>query len=95
MIDHLTMMECTNRLYLRTLRALLSYLDGVVYTPEIEITEERLMQLTPQDIVRYFNFRAYGTATPTETDRPTETRSNSLYYWKKAISGCLPNRHIP
>ena len=24
-----------------------------------------------------------------------ETRSNTLYYWKKALSGCLPNCHIP
>ena len=54
----------------------------------------RLVQLTPGDIVRYFNFRAYGTERPTEVDRPMETRSNTLYYWKKALSGCLPNRHI-
>ena len=80
-------METTNRLYLRTLRALLSHLDGIAYTPEHEITQERLLQLPPYDIVRYFNFRAYGTERPTEGDRPMETRSNTLYYWKKALSG--------
>ena len=85
----------TNKLYLRTLRALFSYLDGIVYAPDHEIPQERLLQLTPDDIVRFFNYRAYGTAAPTETDRPTETRSNTLYYWKNALSGCLPNRHIP
>ena len=53
------------------------------------------MQLTPDNIVRYFNFRAYGTECPTDGDQPMEIRSNTLYYWKKALSGCLPNRHIP
>ena len=88
-------MEGSNCLYLRTLRALLSHLDGILYTPEHEITRDRLSQLTPDDIVKYFNFRAYGTPTPSETDRPMNTRSNTLYYWKKALSGCLPNKHIP
>ena len=88
-------MDGTNRLYWPTLRALLSYLDGFVYTPNHEITLDRLQQLTPDDVVKYFNFRAYGTGQPTERDRPMNTRSNTLYYWKKALSGCLPNRHIP
>ena len=88
-------MATINRLYLRTLRTFLSHLDAIEYTQETEITQERLVQLTPADIVRYFNFRAYGTERPTEGDRPMETSSNPPYYWQKALSGCLPNRHIP
>ena len=59
-------METTNRLYLRTLQALLSHLDAIQYTQETEITQEQLVQLTLADIVQYFNFRAYGTERPTE-----------------------------
>ena len=57
-------------------------------------TDEELNQIVPVDIVNYFNLRAYGTENPTEGDRPTETRSNSLKYWKKALSAFMPNRHM-
>ena len=41
---------------------------------------------TPKMIVEYFRMAAYGTENPRESDYPTLLRSNTLLYWKKAMS---------
>jgi len=47
---------------------------------------EVLQCITPKMIVEYLRMAAYGTETPQESDCPTLLRSNTLLYWKKAIS---------
>lgn len=81
--------------YSDTLRAFLGYLDGCTYQRDHVFTEERLSRIVPEEIVRFFNSKAYGCPHPTQNDRPTKGRSSALYYYKKAISQCLPNKHIP
>eukprot|EP00977_Amphora_coffeiformis_P002634 scaffold505_cov179-Amphora_coffeaeformis.AAC.3 len=81
--------------YKSNLMALLSYLDGVVYPANEEVLQERLLQLTLDNIVQYFKFKVYGSANPGPNDNPTQGCSSSLYYDKKAISFFIPNKHIP
>ena len=42
------------------------------------ITETELLSITPQDIVRYFNIKAYGVEEPGEGDFPCKCRSGTL-----------------
>ena len=57
------------------------------------LSQELLLQITPKHIVEYFNFRAYGVREPTEDDRPTQARSSTLMYTKKALSKFMPRKH--
>ena len=62
------------------------------FSNDYEFTEAELQALTPNDIYRYFKFRAYGDADINEdTANPTEARSNAVKFWKKAISYFMPN----
>ena len=88
-------MARTKNCYKSVLRKFLEYIDGIEYPPGHDIPQARLVAITPEELVRYLNFKAYGTPSPSEADRPTIGRANSLWYIKKAISGCLPNKHIP
>jgi len=53
--------------------------------------EAELINVTPDDIVKYMSFSAYGTATPGPDDRPTNWRSDTAEFAKKAISHYMPN----
>jgi hypothetical protein len=71
----------------------MSYHDNIEHGRDAEFEMEELAVITAEDIVRWFNFRAYGTPTPTDADRPRHARSNSLAYWKKALSSFFPNKN--
>ena len=45
-----------------------------------------LKSITPDDIVRWFNYLAFGTPNPTENKKPTGCRANTLYSNKKKLS---------
>lgn len=92
-IKELTTMSVSASKYKTTLTKFLSYTDGVNYPSNTEFTQERLQQITPEQIVAWFNHKVYGTPTPTVDDNPTLGRSNSLHYWKKALSYFIPNKH--
>ena len=81
--------------YKQNLRAFLCYIDGITYEKEHVFDQDRLAAIVPEDVVRFLNYKAYGCPNPTESDRPTKGRSHALFYYKKAISQCLPNKHIP
>ncbi len=51
-----------------------------------------LIVIQPEDIYRYFAYRAYGTPDPGPHDRPQYLRRNTLEYWKKGISYFMPNK---
>lgn len=62
------------------------------YTEGSEATEELLLRITPEDVLRYLNFKAYGKVNPGEEDRPTYARSTTLAYTKKALSKFMPRK---
>ena len=77
---------------------LMSFLDGITYSvadETVNFSEERLSAITADDIVRYFNFKAYGTPEPGVNDCPKLCRSSTLYYHKKAISYFMPRQNMP
>ena len=79
--------------YKSILVRLISYLDNVQYSKETVFEKERLAQLKPDDLMRFFNWKIFGSETPTaeEKMRP-QLRSTCLEFWKKAISYYMPNR---
>ena len=72
---------------------MMSYLDGVLYGMDSEISKERLNELEPEDLMRYFYFKTFGLEDPTdeEKQRP-KLRSSCIEFWKKALSSFMPNR---
>ena len=77
--------------YLSVLLKLVGYLDNVTYPKGTEISRERLSELTPTHLMRWFNHITFGTETPTEDSRPTG-RSTSIEFRKKALSYFMPNK---
>lgn len=74
--------------------AFLSWLDGENYDLNTEVSEATLAAITAEEVVQWMKYRAYGTSTPSENDRPIHARSSSLLYWKKALSSFMPNRNM-
>ena len=60
--------------------------NGTTYPDDHFFTLEEKNAITPSDIHRWFCLKAYGMENPSNEDNPTLTRSNSLIYYKKAIS---------
>ena len=77
--------------YKAVLAKLMSHLDGTVYSNDYEHSVERLGNITPEDLLLWFNHRCFGTSTPDEDARPM-VRSSSIEFWKKSISAFMPNR---
>ena len=71
---------------------LMSFVDGQEYEKDRLFAPETLGELTPVQIKRWMCLKAYGTPDPTQNDHPTEGRSTSLEYYKKALSHYMPNR---
>ena len=63
------------------------------YTDKTVFSQDKLLTITPEDIVAWFNFRAYGKSVITPEDNPRLCRSTSLMFWKKAISFFMPERN--
>ena len=55
---------------------------------------EVLAAVTPNDVVKYLNMKAFGTTEPAGDANPTSARANSLAMDKKAISYFMPNRDV-
>lgn len=80
--------------YKGTLDSLMSFVHGRAYGQGKTYTKGELRALTPKDVVRWMNLKAFGITDPPADANPTLARSNSLAYWKKAISFFMPNRLI-
>ena len=86
--------------YKSTLYQFMSFLDGTPYSPTDDtliFSADRLASITADDVVGYFNFKAYGTQYPAEDwdDRgPPLCCSNTLFYHKKAISYFMPHQNM-
>ena len=85
--------EENTRLYKPTLVAFMSYNDRNDYTNDFVFTQEHLAEVDDADVVAWFNSKAYGTDVPSPDARPIGTRSNTLLYYKKALSHFMPNRN--
>ena len=64
--------------------------DGEAHGNDRVFLIEELGAVTSQDVVDWFNLRAFGTTTPSIDAHPV-ARSGSLQHWKKALSCCAPN----
>ena len=80
--------------YASALIAFMSYRDKTEYAKTHQLTASDLSAITPEDIEEYFNFRAYGTPTPTAEMRPTQACCNTLMDIKKKISKFMPLREL-
>ena len=85
------------RIYKGTLDSLMSFvheLDNATggYGRDRVYTAEEMNAITPDHVVRWMKLKTYGTPDPDDDANPTGARSNSLKYWKKALSFFMPNR---
>ena len=89
-------MKTAPKEYAHALYTLLSFLDNVQYTTldDVENLDERLLQLTDDDIYRHFCNKAYGTPSPGVGDAPSLCRSSTLSFHKKAISFYMPRARM-
>ena len=90
--------ELTNpdqlKVYKSYLAELMNYNENTTtYTKETTFTQERLLQLTDEDIYEWLANKAYGTPRPSSNDNPILCRSNTLEYAKKAVSYFMPNKN--
>ena len=53
------------------------------------IPDDVLMNITPRMIVDYFQYKAYGSCSPGDEDRPVCARSSTLFFYKKALSSFM------
>ena len=83
----------TSSKYMPTLIAVMSFIDGVKYDATSSFSHDTLLAITADQVAAYLNYKAYGMPTPGPTDRPTQGRSNSLAFHKKAISHFMPQHH--
>ncbi len=80
--------------YKRNLFHCLNYLDGTNLNINTDdIPHQRLQELTPQDLMRWFNMKIFGVENPPDTATPTLLRSSSILFWKKSISYFMSNRN--
>ena len=77
--------------YKPILVSMMSHMDNQQYPLNHEFTAEHLSTITPVAVLRWMNMKAFGTSDPPVDANPTLARSNSLKYWKKALSFFMPN----
>jgi hypothetical protein len=71
----------------------MSFLDRVEYNVNASFTQEQLGGLTPDKLMLWFNHVTYGMSEPpTGHDMNPLVQSQTLMYWKKALSSFMPNR---
>ena len=87
------MSQSKGKLYASTFKKFLHASLGLDYSVEdIQqglVPNEVKLLITPKSIVDYFHMASYGHLNPQENDFPTLKRSNTLLYWKKAISNYM------
>jgi len=81
--------------YKKYLVEFMSFKDDAAYDEDHEFTQNELGQITPQQLKRWMCLKVFGDPDPGAGDRPTEGRSSSLEYYKKAISYFMPNKLTP
>ena len=84
--------------YKSILDALMSFIDGLgegkEYGKEKVYSQDKPNPVTPHDVVWWMNLCCFGTPDPALDVDPKLARSNTLQFYKKAISFFMPNRLI-
>jgi hypothetical protein len=78
--------------YRMVLNAFMSFRDGIPYTNTHLFSDDDLLEITPEQLVKYFCFKVYGVAEPTPEMRPRQGQSNTIFFAKKAISYFMPSK---
>ena len=60
--------------------------ENDIYPTHHDFTTEELLEITPEDIVKWISLMAYHNENPSKEDRPIYATRNSLSYTKKALS---------
>ena len=76
--------------YRAVLAAFMSHQDGYTYMRTHQFEDNALVQVTPEEICRWLNEKAYRVEEPGEQDRPTSARLSLLMFYKKSISYFMP-----
>jgi hypothetical protein len=79
--------------YHATLIHFMTFTNGIAYAKDHQFVQDELAPLTLDDVARRMCQKAY--VTPDPDANPTQARSLSLEYWKKAISYYMPNCLMP
>jgi hypothetical protein len=86
----------TKARYCSNLVSFMNFTHGTDLPATSSFTDEELFCITPELVYAFFAKKVYGTATPNYAmDNPTEGRSDTLKFAKKAISFFMPNRLMP
>ena len=78
--------------YASCMKDFLQYHGSVFSIDEViaqNIPDDVLMNITPRMIVDYFQYKAYGSCSPGDEDRPVCARSSTLFFYKKALSSFM------
>ena len=80
--------------YWRTLLALMSLKDGLMYPSDHVFSPSDLLTIRPSHVVEFFCLKVYGTPYPEADAKPSFGRSSSLESYKKQISYFMPNKLV-
>ena len=88
--------ESTLKRYKCVLASFMSFVHNrsaaTKYDKNHVFADEVLIVVTPDNVVKYLNLKAFGTMTPAPDANPTESRHATIAFDKKAISFFMPNR---
>ncbi|ETO58933.1 hypothetical protein F444_22688 [Phytophthora nicotianae P1976] len=73
----------------------MAFRAGHTFSTDISFSQDTLLEITPDDVCHWMNFRAFGDANPAEDAKPVNARASTLEYAKKAISSFMPRRTVP
>ncbi|OWZ22772.1 hypothetical protein PHMEG_0002469, partial [Phytophthora megakarya] len=73
----------------------MTFTDDRSYASDGSFDSETLLKISPEDVCRWMNFRAFGEPDPSEDAKPINARSSTLEYAKKAISAFMPRSTVP
>ncbi|ETN04052.1 hypothetical protein PPTG_15409 [Phytophthora nicotianae INRA-310] len=81
--------------YKSILNEFMAFRAGHTFSTDISFSQDTLLEITPDDVCHWMNFRAFGDANPAEDAKPVNARASTLEYAKKAISSFMPRRTVP
>ena len=71
--------------YKAVLIRFMSYKDDRAYSDAAAFSENDLLRITPDDVCRWMNFRAYGDPAPNADMKPVRARINSRVHKKSSL----------
>ena len=76
------------------LRKFMQWKGGRNYAKNTQFTDAQLLEIRPNQLVRFMCLLAYGVEVPGDNDRPTNRRASGLAFAKKALSYFMPNKNM-